>query len=92
MGACMNKEQQVPKDQQAEKAAMEHTKEQERVHTAHKYIEILSDSSSSSSLYDSLETSSDDSYDLGTRQKQTKPVTLYNKSFTFLAKQNSDNE
>ena len=55
----MNKEQQVPEDQQAAKVAMEHAKEQERVHTAHKYIEILSDSSSSSSSDYSLETSLD---------------------------------
>ena len=36
----MNKEQQIPEDQQATKSAMEHTKEQECVHTAQKYIEI----------------------------------------------------
>ena len=57
----MNKEQQVPEDQQAEKSAMEHTKEQERVHMALEIIDILSDSLSSSSLDDSLETYSDDS-------------------------------
>ena len=33
----MNKEQQVLEDRQAAKAATEHAKEQERVHTAHKY-------------------------------------------------------
>ena len=33
MDAYMNKEQQVPEDQQAANAAKEHTKEQERVHT-----------------------------------------------------------
>ena len=49
----MNKDQQVPEYQQAAKSAMRHAKKQERVHTAHKYIEILSDSSSSSSSDDS---------------------------------------
>ena len=34
----MNKEQQVPEYQQAAKATMEYAKEQERVHTAQKYI------------------------------------------------------
>ena len=87
----MNKEQQVPEDQQAAKAAMEHAKEQERVHMAQKYIEILSDSSSSSSSDDSLETSSDDSSDSVTRQKPTKPVTSSNKSSTFLTKHKYDN-
>ena len=72
MGACMNKEQQVPEYQQAAKAAMGHSKKQERAHTARKYIEISSDSSSSD---DSLETPLDDSYNSVTRQKQTKPVT-----------------
>ena len=43
MDDCMNKEQQVLEDQQAAKSAMEHAKEQDRVHTAQKYIEILSD-------------------------------------------------
>ena len=38
MDACMNKDQQVPEDQQAAKSAMEHAKEQERFHTAQKYI------------------------------------------------------
>ena len=47
MDACMNKEQQVPEDQQSAKATMEHAKEKERVHMAQKYIEISSDSSSS---------------------------------------------
>ena len=46
MNACMNKEKQVPEDQQAAKAALEHAKEKERVHMAQKYIEIVSDSSS----------------------------------------------
>ena len=50
------------------------------------YIEILSDSLSSSSLDDSLEISSNDSSDSVTRQKQTKPVMLSNKSSVFLAK------
>ena len=36
MDAYMNKEQQVPEDQQAKKPAMEHAKEQECVHTAQK--------------------------------------------------------
>ena len=66
-------------------------REQERVHTAQKYIEISSDSLSSLSSYDSLETSSDDSSDSGTRQKPTKPVTSYNKLSTFSAKHKSDN-
>ena len=44
-------------------------REQERVRTAQKYIEILSDSLSSSSSDESLETSSNDSSDSGTRQK-----------------------
>ena len=50
----MNNEKQVPEDQQAAKSAMEHAKEQERVHTAQKYIEISSDSSSSFSSDNSL--------------------------------------
>ena len=36
MDTCMNKEQQVPEYQQAAKSAMEHAKEQERVHMAQK--------------------------------------------------------
>ena len=60
MDDSMNKEQQVPEDQQAAKAATEHAKEQERVHMAQKYIEILSNSSSSSSSDDSWETLSDE--------------------------------
>ena len=36
----MNKEQQINEYQQAEKAAMKHVKEQERVHTAWNYIYI----------------------------------------------------
>ena len=88
----MNKDQQVPEDQQAAKAAMEHAKEQERFHTAQKYIEILSDSSSSSSSDDSSETLSDELSDSGTRQRPTKPVTSSNKSSTFPAKRKSDNE
>ena len=32
----MNKEQQVPENQQAEKSVMEHAKEKERAHTAQK--------------------------------------------------------
>ena len=71
---------------------MEHANEQERVHTAHKYIEILSDSLSSSSSYASSKTSSDESSDSGTRQKPTKPVTLYNKSSKFSDKHKSDKE
>ena len=59
----MNKEQQVPEYQQAIKAATEHAKEQERVHTEQKYIEISSDSSSSLSSDDSSETSLYDSSD-----------------------------
>ena len=57
----MNNEQQVTEDQQTSKSAMEHAKEQERVHMAQKYIEISSDSSSSSPFDDLLETLSDDS-------------------------------
>ena len=68
------------------------TREQERVRTTHKYIEISSDSLSSLSSDDSLETSSDDSSDSGTSQKPTKPVTPSNKSSTFPAKPKSDNE
>ena len=75
----MNKEQQVPENQQAEKAAIEHAKEKERVHTAQKYIKISSDSSSLLSSYYSSKTLSDDSSDSGTRQKLTKPVTPFNK-------------
>ena len=90
--ACTNKEQQVPEDQQAAKSAMEHAKEQERVHTAQKYIEILSDSSSSSSSDDLSETSLDDPSDSSTRKKTTKPVSSSNKSSTFQAKRKSDNE
>ena len=88
----MNKEQQIPEDQQATKSAMEHTKEQECVHTAQKYIEILSDSSSSLSSYDSSELYLEDSSDSGTREKPTKPVTSFNKSSTFPAKRKYDNE
>ena len=58
----------------------------------HNYIEILFDYSSSSSSDEQLETSSYDSYDSGTREKLTKPVTSSNKSSTFLAKHKSDNE
>ena len=88
----MNKEQQVPEDQQAEKASMEHVKEQERVHTAQKYFEISSDSLSSCSSDDSSKTSSDDSSGSVTRQKTTKTVSSSNKSSKFLAKRKSDNE
>ena len=48
--------------------------EQEHIHMAHNYIEISSDSSSSSSSDDSLETSPDDSSHSGTRQIPTKSV------------------
>ena len=92
MDTCMNKEQQVPEYQQAAKASTEHAKEKERVHTAQKYIEILSDSSSSLSSDELSETSSDDSSDSGTRQNPTKLVASSNKSLTFLAKRKSDNE
>ena len=73
----MDKGQKVTEDQQAEKSAMEHTKEQEHVHTARKYIEISSDFSSSSSPDDSSEMSLDDSSDSGTRQKPNKHLTYY---------------
>ena len=56
---------------------MEHAKEQESVHTSQESIEKNSDYLSSSSLDDSLEISSDDSYDSGTRQKLTKHLTYY---------------
>ena len=45
----MNKEQQIPEDQQYAKSVMKHAKEQERVHTEQKYIYISFYSSSSSS-------------------------------------------
>ena len=53
MNSFMNKEQQVPEYQQAVKATVENAKEQERVHMAQKYIEMLSVSSSPLSSYDS---------------------------------------
>ena len=59
---------------------------------SHNYIEITSYSLSPSSSYDSLKTSSGDSYDSGTRKKPTKPVTSSNKSSTFPSKHKSDNE
>ena len=59
---------------------------------SHNYIEITSYSLSPSSSYDSLKTSSGDSYDSGTRKKPTKPVTSSNKSSTFPDKHKSDNE
>ena len=92
MDAFMNKEQQIPEDQQAKKAAMEHAKEQKRVHMVWNYIYLLSYSSFSLSSDDSSETSLDDSYDSGTRQKPTKPVTSSDKSSTFSARRKSDNE
>ena len=67
-------------------------REKECVRITQNYIEMLSDSSSSSSSEDSLEISYDDSSDSGTRKKPTKPVTSYNKSSTFPAKHKSDNE
>ena len=67
-------------------------REKECVHTAQKHIEILSDSSSSSSSDESLETSYDDSSPSGKRQKSTKPMTSSNKSSIFTAKHKSDNE
>ena len=63
MDACINKDKQFLEDQSSAKSAMEHSKEQKRVHTARKYIKISSDSLSSSSSDDSLETLSDDSSD-----------------------------
>ena len=92
MDACMNNEQQVPEYQQAAKAAMEHAKEQERDHMAQKYIEILSDYSSSSSSDNSSKIFLDGSSYSGTSQKQTKPVKSSNKSSTFPDKHKSDNE
>ena len=79
MYACKNKEQQVPEDQQSSKSTMEHAKEQERVHTAQKYIEILSDSSSTLSSDYLSKILSNDSSDSGKRQKQTKPMSSSNK-------------
>ena len=67
-------------------------REQERIQISHNYIKVFSDSSSSSPSDDSLETSADDLYDSGTRQKPTKPVTSSNKSSTFQAKHKYDNE
>ena len=75
MYACMNTEQQVPEYQQAREDAIDHAKEQECVHTAQKYNEIPSHSSSLLSSDDLSKTSSYDSYDSGTRQKPTKIVT-----------------
>ena len=54
-------------------------REQEHVRMELNYIEISSDSLSSSSSDDSLETSSDESSDSGTRQKTTKLVISSNK-------------
>ena len=88
----MNKEQKVLEYQQAAKSTMEDVKEQERVHKAHKYIEILTDSLSSSSSDNSSETPSNDSSDSDTTKKLTKPVTSSNKSSTVPAKLKSDNE
>ena len=67
-------------------------REQELVYKAHKYIEISSDSSSSSYSDASLETLSDDSSYSVTRQKPTKQVMSYNKSYIFPAKHKSDNK
>ena len=92
MGDFMNKQQQVPEYQQSEKSAIQYAQEQKCVHTAQKYIDIFSDSLSSSSSYDPLETSSGYSSDSGTSQKTTKPVTSFNKLSTFPAKRKSDNE
>ena len=69
MDACINKDKQFLEDQSSAKSAMEHSKEQKRVHTARKYIKISYNSLSASSSYDLLKTSSDDSSDSGTRQK-----------------------
>ena len=46
----MNKELQVPENQQSAKSLMEHEKEEERVYTDQNYIKISSDSSSSLSF------------------------------------------
>ena len=70
---------------------MEHKKEQEGVHKAHKYIGISSEILSSSSSYESSKTLSEDSSDSVTKKKTTKPVTSFNKSSTFLAKHKYDN-
>ena len=68
-------------------------RENKHVSVWHRKILIfLSDFSSSSSSYESLEISSDDSYDSGTRKNPSKPATSSNKSSTFTAKHKSDNE
>ena len=72
-----------------ERVCMDVMSEKEHISMAQNTIIISSDSSYS---YDSLETSSDDSYDSGRRQIPTKPVISYNKSSTFPAKHNSNNE
>ena len=71
MNACINKEQQVPEDQQAAKSAMEHTNELERawiiIYTLQKYIETMSASSSLLSPDELMEKVSDDSSDSETK-------------------------
>ena len=62
---------------------------EERFHMAQNTIIILSESSSSDDL---LETLSDDSSDSRRSKIPTKPVTSSNKSSTFPAKHKSDNE
>ena len=59
-------------------------KEQGHVHTAQKYIEILSDSLSSFSSDDSSETSLDESSDLDTRKKPIKHLTYYIEVYPYL--------
>ena len=63
--------------------------EQERVRISQNTIVISSDSLCSD---ESLETSSDESSDSGTKKILTKPVTPSNKSSTFLAKHKSNIE
>ena len=65
---------------------------QECVCMAHNTIEFSSDSSSSFSSDELLEILSDDSSYSGARKIQIKPVTSFNKSSTFPAKHDSDNE
>ena len=76
----INKDKEVLEDILSYNDAM---RVQECIRTAKKYIEISSDSSSSSSY---------DPSDSGTNQKPTKPVTSSNKSYTCSAKHKSDNE
>ena len=72
-----------------ERVCMDEMRYEERVCMAQNTIII---SSESSSLDDSLETSSYDSYNSGRSQVSTKPVMSSNKSSKFPAKHKYDNE